>query len=134
MAIPQNMSMVKVIGMVNALAKMHSFCLDESHLGNMRAEMEMYRDANRLRRDVVYMQGVGCVAMNDTDEHAGVAIPTDLTDIGNDSDDVPRSVIRQDVIRNFNQLLEINETGEFLSRRLFHDMVIAQGLQTNLFR
>ena len=129
MAIPQNTSMVKVIGMVNALAKLHNFCLNESNLGTMRAEMEMYHDANRLRRDVVYMQGVGCIAMSSTNEHAGVDIPTDLTDIGNDPDDVPRSVVRQDVTRNFNQRLEINERGDFLPRRLLHDMVIAQGLR-----
>ena len=129
MAMPQNISLVKVIGMVNALAKLHNFCLGESSLGSMRAEMAMYHDANRLRRDVVYMQGTGCVAMNESDELPGMAIPNDLTDIGNDPDDVPRSVVRQDVTRNFNQRLEINAHGDFLPRRLLHDMVIAQGLR-----
>ena len=129
MAMPQNISLVKVIGMVNALAKLHNFCLEESSLGSMRAEMAMYHDANRLRRDVVYMQGTGCVAMNESDELPGMAIPTDLTNIGNDPDDVPTSLVRQDVTRNFNQRLEINAHGDFLPRRLLHDMVIEQGLR-----
>ena len=67
--------------------------------------------------------------MNDADEHPGMAIPTDLTDIGNDPEDVPTSVVRQDTTRNFNQRLEIDGCGDFLPRRLLHDMVIAQGLR-----
>lgn len=52
--------------------------------------------------------------MNDADEHPGMAIPTDLTDIGNDPEDVPTSVVRQDTTRNFNQRLEIDGCGDFL--------------------
>jgi len=112
MAMPLNTSMVKVIAMVNALAKLHNFCLDESTIG-MRAEMEYYRDENRLRQDMLYMHSMGFVPMDHNDEH-DVLIPTGLTDIGNDPEDIPTSVTRQDVTRNAQQRMELNDQGEFL--------------------
>ena len=79
--------MVKVIGLVNALAKLHNFCLNESN-HDIHNDIDFYRDENRLCRDIVYMQSTGCVTMDSSTEHEFL-IPTQLTDIGNFGDDLP---------------------------------------------
>lgn len=128
MAMPQNISMVKVIALVNALAKLHNYCRDESSIG-WDEEIEFFSDENRLRRDIVYMQATGCVPLENSTEH-GLPIPTQLTDIGNNEEDLPRSVARRQPIgRSARQRQEMDEHGVYLPRRVMHNLVVECGLR-----
>ena len=124
MAMPRNISFLKIIALVNALAKLHNFCLDESRLG-WGEEVELCSDENRLRRDIVYMQATGVVAMEWSHVH-GQPIPTHLMNIGNNDDDVTRDVVRPS--RNAQQRHELDRRGVLLPRRVLHNLVVESGL------
>lgn len=126
MAMPCNISIMKVIALVNALAKLHNFCIDESKVG-WEEEVEFYSDANRLRRDIVYMQATGGVPMEWSNDH-GQPIPTHLMNIGNNVNDVSHRMVQQTVGRGAQHRLEMDGTGVLLPRRLLHDLVVESGL------
>lgn len=130
MAMPQNISLVKTIGMVMALAKLHNFCIGETTTATMQSEMWTYGDENRLRRDSVYMRNEGCVPMDSsTNNSHGIPVPTQLMDIGNNPEDLPTCILRQDVSRNALRREERDEAGNVLPRRVVHDQVNELGLQ-----
>jgi len=83
--IPFNITIVKVVALVNALAKLHNFCIDvQDCLGydeNILDSMPI--DTHHLRR-------YGLVSLNTVNDGEGNLIPTQLLGAGHHSNDYPR--------------------------------------------
>eukprot|EP00804_Cyclotella_cryptica_P003177 CCRYP_013780-RA/>CCRYP_013780-RA protein AED:0.21 eAED:0.16 QI:0/0/0/1/1/1/2/0/414 len=102
MAMPRNLSIKKIIAMVNALAKLHNFCIDEHDI----PERALAGDMNNIvNHDQGYVEMSSC-----GDESYDV--PMDLMDAGHHFNDVPRFIRRQNSI----------EDG-LLPRMVIHDFI-----------
>jgi hypothetical protein len=88
MAIPLSISVKKVVALVNALAKLHNFCIGESNVPE--------RVPRIFDRDMFHMMNAdaGYVGMGCDDQQQTTAVPTDLLHSGEHFDDVPDSLLR----------------------------------------
>ncbi len=87
MAMPKGLRIRRIIALVNALAKLHNFCIDENDKNNLLQPLSsdtlnMMNDAN------------GYVPMEASREH-GMHLPMVLMNGGDHFHDVPRNVRRQ---------------------------------------
>jgi hypothetical protein len=92
MAIPRNVSVKKVVALVNALAKLHNFCIGESNVPE-RVPQVFERDMfHMMNADAGYV-GMGS-GSDDQQQTTTGAVPTDLLNAGEHFDDVPDSLLR----------------------------------------
>ena len=86
-AMPHNISMKKVIATVNALAKLHNYCFDDSEISeDMPQSLE--RNINHIMN-----KEDGYVELLPDNEH-DTAMPIDLMYGGHHLDDVPPNVLK----------------------------------------
>jgi hypothetical protein len=85
MAIPKNISIKKTILLVNALARLHNFCINELPIDDQEIPEELNVDIVNMMNDVE-----GYVSM-DIVEGSEVRIPTALMDGGNHYNDISRN-------------------------------------------
>ena len=88
MAIPQNIGIKKVVALVNALAKLHNFCIGESNVPE--------RVPRIFDRDMFHMMNAdaGYVGLSNDDQQQTIVVPTDLLHSGEHFDDVPDNILR----------------------------------------
>lgn len=104
-AMPKNITIRKTIALVNALVKLHNFCIDELvDMDDVVIESSPLDTYN-----IMNMQG-GYVSLEESEDH-DVPIPSQLLDGGDHFADFPRDKRRQ---RNDNML----------PRKLLHDKVV----------
>ena len=87
-AIPLNISISKTIALVNALAKLHNFCISEEKYDCVFGDYSV-PDIMQNDEDHIMMQDQGYIHMDVND--TGGCIPWSLMDGGHHLDDVPRA-------------------------------------------
>jgi hypothetical protein len=94
-AMPLNITIVRTVAMVNCLARLHNFCIDEADI----LDEEVSRVEEQLPLDLENMinNPDGYVPLNVDDNHDGIAIPLEIMDAGHHFDDCPRAVRRGQV-------------------------------------
>ena len=85
MAMPKNISIKKTILLVNALARLHNFCINELPIDNQQIPEELNVDTVNMMNDVD-----GYVTMDIVKGHE-VRIPTALMDGGDHYNDISRN-------------------------------------------
>ena len=99
MAMPKGLSIPRIIALVNALAKLHNFCIDEKD-GTQIPE--------QLNGDHLHMMNDcnGFVPMEPSaDDQEVFLVPAALMNGGHHFIDVPRNIRRQQMRQNSNELL-----------------------------
>ena len=88
-AMPRGISMKKIIALINALAKLHNFCIDQVDKGG-----EMERDVEEMEQSTLQntfnMMG-GSSGFVELEDGGTFVVPRQLLDSGNHFDDVPRN-------------------------------------------
>lgn len=95
---PKGLSISRIIALVNALAKLHNFCIDEK---------DGTKIPEQLNGDHLHMMNDcnGFVPMELSEEIPGVLVPAALMNGGHHFIDVPRNIRRQQMRHNSNELL-----------------------------
>ena len=90
-AIPHTISLTRIVGLVNTLARLHNFCIDEADRLNNKEQL-----VNRLSVDVQHMveNEDGYVELRSSREHR-TAIPTALLNAFEPFDGVSDNLLRQ---------------------------------------
>ena len=91
MAMPKGLSLKRIIAMVNALAKLHNFCIAE-----VDTQSQSAAPLQQLSVDTLHIMNHedGYVPMESSNEH-GITLPCALMEPGHHFADVPRNVRRQ---------------------------------------
>lgn len=89
---PRGLSIGRIIALVNALAKLHNFCIDEADGGSRESTL-----LSQLNVDTNYIMSNedGFVPMEPSNINRDVLLPCALMDGGHHFSDVPRNVRRQ---------------------------------------
>ena len=109
-AIPHTISLTRIVGLVNALARLHNFCISESDRHSNRENLR-----NRLSVDVQYMMENedGYVELRNSTEHC-THIPTGLLNAFEPFDGLSQSLLRQH---------RYNNPENMLPRYMLHQLV-----------
>ena len=89
---PLNITIVRTVAMVNCLARLHNFCIDEAdRLGEVsRVEEQLPLDLENMINSLN-----GYVPLKiDNNHHDGIVIPLEIMDAGHHFDDCPRAARR----------------------------------------
>ena len=106
MAISNKITVTRTIALVNTLARLHNFCLEELIPNQLEIDM----------KNIINWEE-GYVALEDSNEHR-IQMPTTLMDAGHHFDDLPRIARRNRGVIN-------NTTGEEdMPRNLLLDIVL----------
>ncbi len=92
MAMPKGLSIVRIIALVNALAKLHNFCIGEVSTGRESAAILQHLSVDTLN---IMNNEDGYVPMEASREHGNILLPHALMEPGHHFRDVPRNVWRQ---------------------------------------
>ena len=98
-AMPRNLSIAKIVALVNALAKLHNFCINETD-NYQRVPQMLHRDCSHMMN-----QRTGYVGLSMGDQQHDTAVPEDLLHNGEHFHDVSDSFIREHRRRNQTQQL-----------------------------
>jgi hypothetical protein len=100
-AIPHTISLTRIVGLVNTLARLHNFCIDEADRLNNKEQL-----VNRLSVDVQHMveNEDGYVELRSSREHR-TAIPTALLNAFEPFDGVSDNLLRQHLYSNPENML-----------------------------
>ena len=92
MAMPKGLLIAWIIALVNALAKLHNFCIEEKSPSLL----------DQLNVDTHYITSSedGYVPMEASEDHGGVLLPTALMNVGHHFSDISRNECRQHNRRN----------------------------------
>ena len=93
-AMPRNLSITKIVALVNALAKLHNFCINETDK-YQRVPQMLHRDRSHMMN-----QHTGYVGLSTVDPQHDTAVPLDLLHNGDHFRDVSDSFIRDHRRRN----------------------------------
>ena len=106
MAISNKITATRMIALVNTLARLHNFCLEE-----------LIPDQLEIDTEIIINWEEGYVALEDSNVHR-IPMPTTLMDVGHHFKDVPRIAQRNRCVNN--------TTGgeEDMPRFLLHDVVL----------
>ena len=108
MAMPQNLSVEKVVALVVTLAKLHNFCIGESNIPEHVPQM--------LDRDRFHMmnENSGYVCLRNDNPQQNTVVPTDMMHTGEHFEDVPNNLL---------QITPLSECRERIAAELFvqHD-------------
>ena len=88
MAIPRNISVMKVVSLVIALAKLHNFCIGESNIPERVPQL-----FDRDRFHIMNADG-GYVGLGNDDQQQDTVVPTDLMHAGEHFNDLPDNLLR----------------------------------------
>ncbi len=118
---PKNLTIRKIIAMVNALAKLHNFCIDEQERGTnaspQQCMTESSSDIDEFHITATHPSGYVSLERCDYSHDDDARIPIDLLDSGHHFRDIPRSARRN---RNTDSL----DGQVMLPRALLHEKVI----------
>ena len=89
MAMPRGLTIGRIIALVNALAKLHNFCIDEVEGGKLILQ-QLDIDTNNIMNN----EG-GFVPMEANNDNDDILLPRGLMDAGHHFRDLPRNVRRQ---------------------------------------
>ena len=89
MAMPRRLSIGRIIALVNALAKLHNFCIEEVEGGKLLL-LQLNIDTNNIMN-----HEDGFVPMEASNNNDDILLPRVLMDAGHHFRDVPRNVRRQ---------------------------------------
>jgi hypothetical protein len=109
MAIPRNISVMKTVSLVIALAKLHNFCIGES---NIPERVSQLYDKDRYH--IINADG-GYVGLEIDDEQQDTVVPTDLMHAREHFNDLPHNLLRLHWRRQ--------EGNEFPRARLFQTIL-----------
>ena len=90
-AMPLNITIVRTVAMVNCLARLHNFCIDEA---DRFGEVSQVEEQLPLDLENMLNNPDGYVPLTMDDNHDGIAIPTEIMDAGHHFDDCPRAARR----------------------------------------
>ena len=100
-AMPRNISIAKIVSLVNVLAKLHNFCIDQTNNSNSREIPQMLlRDCHRMMN-----RRSGYVVLSNDNPLHNTAVPEELLHSGEHFRDVPNGFIRDHRRRNPQQQL-----------------------------
>ena len=90
---PLNITIVRTVAMVNCLARLHNFCIDEAdRLGEVsRVEEQLPLDLENMINNP---DGYVPLKKIDDNHHDGIAIPFEIMEVGHHFDDCPRAARR----------------------------------------
>ena len=111
-AIPRGVSIKRTIALVNALVKLHNFCIDNSNPESTEEEVTMQQSTSADDFNIMNNRD-GFVPL-EREEHDGggtFLVPRQLLDAGNHFEDIPRDRRRLTLM-------------EQLPRKLLHDKVV----------
>ena len=91
MAMPKGLSLKRIIAMVNALAKLHNFCIAEVDKGRESAALLQQLSVDTLH---IMNHEDGYVPLEPSNKH-GISLPHALMEPGHHFADVPRNTHRQ---------------------------------------
>ena len=96
MAMPRGLSIVRIIALVNALAKVHNFCIGEvDGGGNSRnCDSTLLQHLNADTNNIMNNED-GFVPMVASNNNHGISLPRALMDSGHHFSDVPRILRRR---------------------------------------
>lgn len=98
MAMPRGLSIRRIIALVNALAKVHNFCIGEVDGGgnsrNRNRDSTLLPHLNADTNNIMNSED-GFVPMVASDNNHGLSLPRALMDSGHHFSDVPRNARRQ---------------------------------------
>jgi hypothetical protein len=83
---PLNITIVRTVAMVNCLARLHNFCIDEA---NRLGEVSHVEEQLLLDLENMINNPDGYVLLMMDNNHDGIAIPVELMDAGHHFDDCP---------------------------------------------
>lgn len=111
MALHHSISIPRIVGLVNCLARLHNFCISETVRLGMSSNINLHQ---RLSIDTQYMMenSTGHVGLEMTE--FGEAVPVELLNAVEPFADVPSSLIRRHRIQN------VEET---MPRAKLHNMI-----------
>jgi hypothetical protein len=89
MAMPRRLSIGRIIALVNALAKLHNFCIEEVEGGKLLLQ-QLDIDTNNIMNNKD-----GFVPMEASNNNDDILLPRVLMDAGHRFRDLPRNVRRQ---------------------------------------
>ena len=89
MAMPRGLSIGRIIALVNALAKLHNFCIEEVEGGKLLLQ-QLNVDTNNIMNNED-----GFVPMEASNNGDGILLPRVMMDAGHHFSDVPRNLRRQ---------------------------------------
>ena len=92
MAMPKGLSIVRIIALVNALAKLHNFCIEEVSHGRDSATLLQQLSVDNLH---IVNNEDGYVPMEASREHGNIHLPRALMEPGHHFRDVPRNIRRR---------------------------------------
>jgi hypothetical protein len=107
-AIPHNLSIKKIIAIVNALARLCNFCINELDPFDVIPE-PLARDTDNLINN-----SDGFVDLVVDDNHGEITVPTDLMQAGHHFDNVPCNILWQH---------QLNHSNLALPRTVLHDFM-----------
>ena len=94
-ALSSRIKVTKVIALVFALSRLHTFCLDERERRTTLGEELLAPPLLDIDEQNILNDDNGYVAMDeDSNQEHSIPIPTALMDAGHHFDDVPRSICR----------------------------------------
>jgi len=94
MAMPRNLSVVKICALVVALARLHNFCIGQSNIPE-RVPAVLDRDRSHMMNDTS-----GYVSLRNDNPQQDTVVPTDLLHAGEHFNDVPNNLLRLHRRRN----------------------------------
>ena len=107
---PQNISIKKIIAIVNSLAKLHNFCIEELDI------FEAVPKSLASDQDNIITDAHGYVELLESDDdHGDFNVPTDLMNGGHHFEGVPACII---------QNYERNHPSETLRRIVLHNFIV----------
>ncbi len=107
MAIPRNISVMKVVSLVIALAQLHNFCIGESNIPEHVLQL-----FDRDRFHIMNADG-GYVGLGNDDEQQDTFVPTDLMHAGEHFNDLPDNLLRLHRWRH--ERIELPPTSTYVS-------------------
>ena len=87
-AMPRNISVQKIVGLVMALAKLHNFCIGESNIVTRVPQMWERDRMNIMNTDSGY------VGLGSDNPQQTTLVPTELMHLGEHFNDIPQNVLR----------------------------------------
>jgi hypothetical protein len=125
MAMPRGLSIGRIIALVNCLAKLHNFCIDEVDGVKIRNRESTLLPQLDVDTNNIMNNEDGFVPMEaSNNNHHGLLLPRALMDAGHHFSDIPRNVRRQSE--------RMNSEGNLPRQRLLQQVVDSHLVRPNI--
>ena len=111
MAIPRNIGVTCIIALVNALAKLHNFCIGES---NVLERLPRMYDKDRLH---IMNADSGYIGLGNDNPQQNTLVPTTLMHAGEHFDDIARNDLRSRQWQSAGNELPQTQLSNFIADR-----------------